>query len=262
MTGLMRRIFICLILFGVATMTGCTAGKPAPQVELVVSAAASLTDSLKEVQADFELHNPDIKLTFNLGASGTLQQQIEQGALSDVFISAGNKQMAALLEKGLIDGKWQSNLLTNELVVVVPADGGVSLASLEQLAEPAVKKLAVGQPESVPAGAYAKEALTYQKLWDAVQAKIVYAKDVRQVLSYVETGNTEAGIVYKTDALASTKAKVAFTIDPKSYSAIEYPIGLVKASKHPEEAKRLYTYLQSEAASAVFVKYGFRLPGR
>lgn len=260
-----RRLTIGWMLLAVATMTGCSAGQPASRVELIVSAAASLTDSLEEIQAGFEQNNPRIKLTFNYGASGTLQQQIEQGAPSDVFISAGKKQMDALVAKRLVDGEWQSTLLTNELVVVIPADAearGVSVKSPEQLADPEVKKLAVGQPDTVPAGAYAKEALTHYRLWDTLQPKIVYAKDVRQVMGYVETGNTEAGIVYRTDALSSTKVKVAFTVDPQSYQPIEYPMGLVKGTKHPEEAKKLYAYLQSEAAAAVFAKYGFRLPGQ
>lgn len=231
-------------------------------VELVVSAAASLTDSLNEIKKLHEAKAPQTKLTFNFGASGTLQQQIEQGAPADLFISAGKKQMDALAQKQLVDPGTAKTLLLNALVLVVPADGSVNVGKIEDLANPDVKKLAVGTPESVPAGSYAKEALAFYKLWDALQPKIVLTKDVKQVLSYVETGNTEAGFVYKTDALASAKVKIGFTVDPSSHQTIDYPVGIIQASKHRKEAEAFYQYLQSKEAQDIFVKYGFILPAK
>lgn len=234
--------------------------KPADPVELTISAAASLTESLNEIKTLYAKKAPNVTLTFNFGASGTLQTQIENGAPADLFLSAGKKQMDTLVSKQLIDPATAKNLLLNELVLVVPADSKLAITKIEDLAKDEVKKLAVGTPESVPAGSYAKETLTYYKLWETLQPKIVLTKDVKQVLSYVETGNTEAGFVYKTDASSSKTAKILLTADPASHAAIEYPIGVVKASKQPAAAKEFYSYLQTKEALDVFVKYGFSLP--
>ncbi|MBB6669525.1 molybdate ABC transporter substrate-binding protein [Cohnella nanjingensis] len=233
---------------------------PAQNVELTISAAASLTDALGEIQTAYQPKHSNIKLSFNFGASGALQQQIEQGAPADLFLSAAAKNMKALVDKQLIDQDKQTNLLNNELVVVVPADSQAGIASEPDLAKAEVKNVAIGIPESVPAGNYAKESLTNAKLWDGLQAKTVQGKDVRQVLQYVETGNADAGFVYKTDALTTDKVKIAFAVDPATYTAIQYPIGIVKATKHGKEAEDFYTYLQSQDALAVFVKYGFSVP--
>ncbi|MFK7692558.1 molybdate ABC transporter substrate-binding protein [Paenibacillus sp. HJGM_3] len=265
-------VLICLVLMQIV-LTACvdkqqpTTGNPtaAPatstaKVELIVSAAASLTDALNEIQTKYERTNDRIRLKFNFGASGALQQQIEQGAPADLFISAAAKNMQALIDKQLVEASRQKPLLLNELVVVVPAADKAPPQMLEQLTGGAVKYLAIGEPQTVPAGTYAKEALTNAKLWDVLQAKIVQGKDVRQVLTYVETGNAEAGFVYKTDALSSSKVKTAFVVDPKTYTPVEYPAGIVKATKHDKEADEFYKYLFSKEAQDIFVKYGFSLP--
>ncbi|WP_409343203.1 molybdate ABC transporter substrate-binding protein [Paenibacillus sp. MBLB4367] len=233
---------------------------PAEKVELTISAAASLTDALKEIQTNYENKNKQVKLTFNFGASGALQQQIEQGAPADLFLSAAAKNMKALVDKQLIDGAQQKNLLINELVVVVPASGKAAVQKMEDLSSESIKHLAVGEPQTVPAGSYAKEALTNAKLWDSLQAKTVQGKDVRQVLTYVESGNAEAGFVYKTDALTSKNVKIAFSVDSKTYTPIEYPAGIVKATKHSKESADFYAYLQTKEAQDVFVKFGFTIP--
>ncbi|EGG36684.1 molybdate ABC transporter substrate-binding protein [Paenibacillus sp. HGF5] len=229
----------------------------AKTVELTVSAAASMTDALKEIQEDYKTKNPNITLNFNFGASGALQQQIEQGAPADLFLSAAAKNMEVLVDKQLIDANQQKNVLNNELVAVVSADGEVPVASFADLSKSEIKNIAIGIPESVPAGSYAKEALTKTNLWDSLQSKIVQGKDVRQVLQYVATGNADVGFVYKTDALTSDKVKIAFAVDPATYTPVEYPIGIVKATKHRKEAEDFYTYLQTQEALDVFVKYGF-----
>ncbi|SDC15880.1 molybdate transport system substrate-binding protein [Paenibacillus sp. UNCCL117] len=262
-----------LLLAGLLLPAGCgkegvkggeqqagSAPVPGKQVELLVSAAASLTDSLNELETAYTKLHPEVKLIFNYAASGTLQQQIEQGAPSDLFLSAGAKQMEALVEKKLVAATDRTNLLTNELVAVTAKDGQASIAGVQDLAGPVVKKLAVGQPESVPAGSYAKESLTFHKLWDRLQPKMVFAKDVRQVLSYVETGNVEAGYVYRTDALSSGKVRIAYTADPAGYKPVEYPIGIVKATARPKEARELYEYLQGPEAREIFIRHGFTVP--
>jgi molybdate transport system substrate-binding protein len=219
-----------------------------------------MTDALNEIKQAYETEHPNIELSFNFGGSGALQKQIEQGAPADLFLSAAVKNMKPLVEQKLIEEGKEKTLLKNELVAIVPADTQASIAAIDDLNKAEVKKVAIGIPESVPAGNYAKEALTNSKLWEPLQPKMVQAKDVRQVLQYVETGNADAGFVYKTDALTSSKAKIAFTVDPASYSPVEYPIGIVKATKHAQEAEDFYNYLQSKASLDVFIKYGFSVP--
>lgn len=226
-------------------------------VQLTISAAASLTDSLQEIQTLYQQKHPNVTLTFNFAASGTLQKQIEQGAPADLFFSAGSKQMDALLSANLIDKAHEKDLLANQLVLVVPKDSSLSLSSPKDLTNENIKKIAVGTPESVPAGMYAKQTLESDSLWDSLQSKIVLTKDVKQVLSYVETGNAEAGFVYKTDAKDSDGVKVAFTTASNSHDPILYPAGIVSATTHPQEAADFYDYLQTDEAQAIFIKHGF-----
>ncbi|MET3545338.1 molybdate transport system substrate-binding protein [Paenibacillus favisporus] len=232
----------------------------AQQVELIISAAASMTDALQEIQQAYEAEHANVKLNFNFGASGALQQQIEQGAPADLFLSAAVKNMKALEDKQLIDSSHEKDLLANELVAVVNAKEPAQVSGMEDLKGTGLKKIAIGIPESVPAGNYAKEALTNANLWDTLQPKLVQAKDVRQVLQYVETGNADAGFVYKTDALTSDQVKVALTVDPSAYTPIVYPVGIVKATKHSQEAVDFYEYLQTDSVLDIFKKYGFSVP--
>lgn len=229
--------------------------EPTEQVELLVSAAASLTESLDELKTVFEAKHSNVKLIFNYAASGTLQQQIEQGAPADLFLSAGTKQMDALVDKDLINHSLRTNLLTNELVLVVPTDGSVKVLDMEDLTN--LGDIAIGTPESVPAGKYAQQTLTSHQLWEPLQPHLVLTKDVKQVLSYVETGNVDAGFVYATDAAQSDKVKVALIAEPESHDPIEYPMGVLKSTVHPVEAKALYEFLLSEQAKQVFSQYGF-----
>lgn len=230
------------------------------RTELTISAAASLTDVLEELQPRFETAHPGIKLSFNFGGSGSLQQQIEQGAPADLFLSAAEKNMQALIDKGLMDTENTTTLLTNEIVLITSSSNELPISSEQDLTAEDIKIVALGIPESVPAGSYAQEALTSLGLYEQLQPKIVQAKDVRQVLQYVETGNADAGFVYKTDALTSSKVKIVHTVDPSSYTAITYPVGVVLDSAHPEAAKAVYDFLQSSEAQAVFTKYGFSVP--
>ncbi len=236
--------------------TNATTTSESP-VQLTISAAASLTDSLQEIQTLYQQQHPNVNLTFNFAASGTLQKQIEQGAPADLFFSAGSKQMDALLSANLIDKTHEKDLLANDLVLIVPKDSALTLSSLQDLTRDNIKKLAVGTPESVPAGMYAKQTLESSGIWDKLQSKIVLTKDVKQVLSYVETGNAEAGFVYKTDAMDSDKVQVALTTTADSHDPILYPAGIVSDTTHPEEAAAFYDYLQTDEAQAIFVKHGF-----
>jgi molybdate transport system substrate-binding protein len=266
--GLSMRIKKYLVAFSLVLtlVVSASAGAMAKEdkTELLISAAASLQDSLLALQPEFEKQNPNLKLTFNFGSSGTLQKQIEQGAPADVFISAGSKQMKTLVGKGLVESANQTPLLTNDLVLVIPSDSSIKLAkqSSTELTKAAFKSVAIGIPETVPAGTYAKQTLDYLKIYDELTPKLVQGKDVRQVLTYVETGNADAGFVYRTDALTSKKVKIVLTIASWAHDEIVYPEGIVKETKHLGEAKIFYKYLQGKEAAAVFVKYGFKLPAK
>ncbi|AWB46848.1 molybdate ABC transporter substrate-binding protein [Paenibacillus sp. CAA11] len=227
------------------------------QVELTISAAASLKDSMEQLSETYEKSHTDVHLVFNYGASGSLQKQIEQGAPADIFISAGNKQMQALVDQGLIEAKDSSVLLRNELVLIVPKSSSQTPATLDDLKGESTKLIAMGDPDAVPAGNYTKESLESNKLWDTLKPKMVFAKDVRQVLTYVETGNADAGFVYKSDAMISDKVKTAFVVDASAHKPIEYPIGLLKASKEQEAAQSFIKFLESAEALEVFTKFGF-----
>ena len=199
-------------------------------------------------------------MNYNFGASGSLEKQIEQGAPADLFLSASAKNMKALVDKGLVESGKQRNLLGNSLVVIIPKGSNAAVKSLADLSSPSIGKIAVGIPESVPAGQYAKEALSQASLWDSLSNKLVQAKDVKAVLQTVETGNADAGFVYRTDALNSDKAEIAFDVDPSSYTPILYPAGILGASKNPQQAEAFYQFLQSTEALNVFKTYGFTIP--
>jgi len=247
----------------ILSLVGCSAGnttKPSTNVakvkptEIMVSAAASLQNSMNEVQKEYALKKPEVKLIINFAGSGTLQQQIEQGAPADLFVSAGKKQMDALESKNLLVKESRIDLLGNDLVLITGKDNS-RITSLEDLTK--ADKISIGTPESVPAGKYAKESLTSLKLWDVVQP-LVLAKDVTQVLNYVETGNVEAGLVYQSDAKSSTKVKVVTVVPESSHAPIVYPIAVISATKNKQVAEDFLKYLQSSDAMKIFETYGFK----
>lgn len=228
----------------------------ASAADLLVSAAASLKDALNEITAIYSEEQKDAKITYNYGGSGALQRQIENGAPADVFISAAAKQMDALEKSGHLLEGTRRNLLTNTLVLIAPA-GAETVKSAADLAAPSVKHIAVGDPQSVPAGAYAFETLAALKLTEAVTPKLVRFLDVRQVLTSIETRNADAGFVYLTDAKLSSKVRVVATMPEDSHAPIQYPLAVVKATKHTEAAKSFVAFLGGKRAQEVFVKYGF-----
>lgn len=257
-------LFAAAVLF--ASLTGCsqtketpTAAKPQENIELTISAAVSMKDALAEIQKNYQAKNPGVKLLFNLGASGSLQKQIEQGAPADVFISAAPQQMNALQEKKLIDPATRKNLVENKLVVVVPKNSKLAIAGYEDLTQDGVNKIALGEPAVVPAGQYAKEVLGKLAVWETVKDKIVFGKDVRTVLAYTETGNVEAGVVYKTDAASSDKIKIVAEAPAGSHQPIVYPIAVVAGTKQPQAAAAFVNYLFSADGKAVLEKYGFTM---
>ncbi len=245
-----RLLFSCALLF--ASMQA-TAG------ELTVSAAASLTNAFKDMAQQYQARYPGSHVALNFGASGALLQQLGKGAPVDVFASADEESMDTAQRQGWIRGAERHDFAANRLVLVVPADSKLALKSLADLASPAVGRIAIGNPASVPAGRYARHALQQQQLLQATEAKMITTQNVRQALDYVARGEVDAGFVYATDAsILADKVKVAF--DVASHLAIRYPIAPCANSADPAEAKRFVAFVISPAGLAILARHGFLPP--
>lgn len=263
----MKKLYLFLSLVMLICLIGAGCGKNetdkgrdkqksnSGKVVLTVSAAASLQDSLNKIKTSFEKEHHNVKINYNFGASGALQQQISQGAPVDLFFSAAEDKFKKLVDEGLIDKDQGGNLVGNEIVLIVPKGAKQGINDFKDLAK--AGKISLGTPESVPAGQYGKETLQNLKVWNSVENKVVYAKDVRQVLTYVETGNVDAGIVYKTDALISSKAEIKAEANHNTHGPIIYPAGVIKKSAHAKEAELFFKYLQNEQSMKTFEKFGF-----
>jgi len=210
--------------------------------DVFVSAAASLTDALREIASSYEKLGPD-RLVFNFGSSGMLARQIEEGAPADLFISADEARMDLLQQKRLIDAKTRVSILSNVLVIIGSAD-------LDR-----VDRIAIGDPASVPAGTYAREYLQKIGLWDRIQRKLIPLENVRAVLAAVGSGDADAGFVYRTDAMISRNVRVAREIT--NGPAISYPFAITANATSRDAALRFLAYLKSAPAIAVFRRYGF-----
>ena len=225
--------------------------------ELTVFAAASLTDALKEIAAAYQQKSGD-KIYFNFGASSTLARQIEEGAPADIFFSADNQKMDRLGRAGLIQASSRIELLSNSLVVVVSPATSLHINSADDLKQ--VKSLALADPQIVPAGIYAKKYLEVAGLWSSLKPRVIPTENVRATLSAVESGNVDAGIVYKTDAMISRKVRVAYAIPAELGPKIVYPIALTKEARNKFPAAKFLDELKSEKSAEVFRKYGFLTP--
>jgi molybdate transport system substrate-binding protein len=228
--------------------------------DLTISAAASLTDVLTEIGNDYMAEFTNVTLTFNFGSSGTLQTQIEEGAPADVFLSAAQKQMDALAEKDLIIADTRRNLLVNKVVLIVPANSDKGITSFEDVATDKVTVAAIGG-ENVPVGDYAREVFTTLGTLDTVLAKASLGSDVRQVLSWVESGDADCGIVYATDAATTGGVTIVAEAPEGSHKAIVYPGAVIADSANADAAQAFLDYLSSPAAAAKFEAAGFTIAG-
>ena len=234
----------------------CAWGPPAQGAEILVSAAASLTDALGEIGRAYQLKSKNA-VRFNFGSSSELARQIDEGAPADIFFSADREKMDGLEKRGRIDGATRMSLLSNRLVLVAPGDSKLGLAGPKDLLKPGVKRIALAQPETVPAGIYAKKYLEAEGLWPGVAAKVVPVLDVRAVLASVESGNVDAGFVYKTDAALAKKVRVVHEAPPGKGPKIVYPAAVVKDSKNSPAARDFLSFVAGKEGTAVFKKYGF-----
>jgi len=228
--------------------------------EILVSAAISLKNAFEEIGSAFE-KGTGVRVRLNLGASGLLQKQIESGAPVDVFASAGEKQMDVLQAQGFILPETRRNFARNVLVLVVPARSSLPIHSFADLANPRVERVAIGNPKTVPAGQYAREALTKLKVWDGLQSRLVLAENVRQVLDYVARGEVEAGFVYASDVPAAHgEVSTAANAPEDAHEAILYPLAVVQGTGNRGNAQRFIDWTLGKSGQSILAKHGFLNP--
>ena len=225
--------------------------------DLTVSAASSLTNAFKEIAQRYEEQYPDVKIGLNFGASGALLQQLAKGAPVDVFASADQETMDLAEKQGLLAPGARRDFARNTLVLIEPSDTKLTIKRLQDLGQPGIKRIAIGNPASVPVGRYTKQALQAARLWQMVEAKAIGTQNVRQSLDYVARGEVDAGFVYATDAaLMKDKVKVAFDVPVDL--AINYPIATTMGSANGAQARRFIGFILAPAGQAILQKYGFR----
>jgi len=245
-----------LLLVTFLLLSSCSGGHAG--AELVVSAAASLDEPLRQVSAAFRQHHPEVKVILNLGGSGSLARQVERGAPVDVVIFASRREMDVLERQGLIDVRSGRDLLANRLVLVVPARSAATIAGWEDLA--GVNRMAIALPEVAPLGQYSREVLQHLGLWDRLMARVVPARDALHVVSLVRTGNVDAAILYSTSA-RHPEIRVVAEAPPGSHQPVVYPAAAVSSSHEPEWARAFLDFLFEEEAEAIFRASGFDIAG-
>lgn len=248
-------ILIVTMFLSVFAVTGC--GEKKETVELTILAAASLIDVCNEIKGLYEKEHENVMLNFSYGSSGALQTQIEEGAPADIFMSAAVKQMTALDEEGLMDSDSIVQLLENKVVLVVPDDSDSRISSFEDISTDEVAMIGLGEPESVPVGQYSEEIFTYLDILAQVKAKANYGLDVRTVLSWVETGAVDCGVVYATDAYGSENVRIVAEAPEGSCRRVVYPVGITGSCAHADAAAEFMEYLCEDETLALFEKYGF-----
>nr|WP_315023800.1 molybdate ABC transporter substrate-binding protein [uncultured Aminipila sp.] len=251
-------MYSAILIIAAMIFTSCGNNKGKHEsITLNVSAAASLTDALNEISTEYAKTSTD-KLLFNFAGSGALMTQIEEGAPCDLFISASEEHMDELDTQGLIEEKTRVNLLGNTLTLIASEESKDSV-SMDSLASDEVKSIAIGTPESVPAGKYAQQSFDALGITEQVRSKLILGKDVRSVLDYVETGNVDCGFVYKTDALLLKSGAIIQDIPQDYHKPIVYPMAVLSETRNKEAITEFYEFLQTEYAKDVFEKYGFTI---
>jgi molybdate transport system substrate-binding protein len=226
--------------------------------DITVSAAISLKNAFEEIGRLYEMKK-GVKVLFNFGASGDLMTQIAGGAPVDVFASAAQKDMDEADKQGFIVAATRADIVSNSVVLVVPAGAKTSLRSFEGLVASDIKKIAIGNPKTVPAGRYAVDVFNYYKLLPAIKDKFVFTENVRQVLDYVARDEVDAGIMYATDAAARSKETIVIAVAPEtSHKPVIYPIAMVKGAKSETLAKAFISLVLSSEGQKILRKYGFK----
>ena len=254
----MRRFMLALVCFAALLLATEIRAQPRSTHEITVSAAISLKNAFEDIGKIFKQKNPGVKLVFNFGASGDLARQIEAGAPVDVLASAAQKDMDDIDRKGLLAANSRKDFTGNTVVLVKPVNSTIKLSSLKDLQKGEVKKIAIGNPKTVPAGRYAEEGLRHFNLWDAVKDKLIFAENVRQVLDYVAKDEVDAGLVYSTDAMVRSKeVKVVMKLPEGSHQPVVYPIGVIKGTREELLSRAFVDLVISAEGQKVLNKYGF-----
>lgn len=244
------------VISAVLLLAPVTKSAAAEKTTLKVSAAMSLKDAVIKLKEVYAQKEPAVELQFNMGSSGMLQKQIEEGAPADVFLSAGKKQMDALEAKDLLVPGTRSDFLGNQMVLIVAREKKNDIKSFADLLDKA-SSISIGQPETVPAGKYGKEALVSLKLWKPLENKVIFAKNVRQVLAYVDSGNVDAGIVYLSDTVVLKNSTIAAFAPKGSHTPIVYPMAAIRGTKELSAARKFMAFLKTPEAARVFSGYKF-----
>ena len=255
--------FACLIVVSsVFLISGCSSSKStnSKQTTITISAAASLTESLNKIVANFEKTYPNVLVRVNYCASGALRQQIEQGAKVDLFLPVSLKDLQTLESEKLIDPSKSEVFAKNILVLIVPKGNPLNIKGVDDLKREDVKRIAIGAVPSVPAGVYAKESMEKVGLFNELKDKFIYAKDVRQVLDYVNTSNVDAGFVYRTDAAIVKDVEIASTIPDLNHKPIEYYAAIINSSKNQDISTEFMKYLLDKDSQKILSGYGFLPP--
>lgn len=268
-----KELIVLLVLLGVFLAIGCAengseatneTGTPTAETpvseqesEIMVSAAASLTEAFTDMESQFEAENPGVNVDFNFGGSGNLRTQIEGGAPVDVFASADQKNMDILAGEELIENSTRKDFAQNSLVLIVPASSTLNITGIEDLTSPEVERIAIGNPDTAPVGKYTTQALTEAGIWDQLENKTVLADDVKQVLVYVERGEVDAGFVYMTDAKTAAPGTIEIVTNVTVSTPISYPIAVISASENKEEAQAFVDYVTGEEGQEILEEYGF-----
>ena len=257
----MKRKFLLLIVGMMILLVGCgnnEGDKSSETIELRISAAASLTDALDDFKKSYEKEHENVTLTFMYGGSGKLASQIIEGAPSDLFLSASSKDMDTLEEKDLIQKDSRADFTKNALVLITNEDEENTVTSFEEIDPSTIDHFVIGEPDSVPAGRYTKEVFEHLDLWEPLQDKFVLASDVRQVLTQIELGNADYGVVYSSDAFVSDKVQVVAEADSSWHQPIVYPGAVLENSEHPEEAQEFFEALLGDPGQEILANYGFK----
>jgi molybdate transport system substrate-binding protein len=252
-----------LLVLGVVAVGLLDAVPEAGAQEVILSAAISMKDAVEELGRGFVSRRPGVRLRYNFGSSGDLQKQIEAGAPIDLFVSAAQRQMDELDQKGLIVKDSRRVFARNVLAVIKPSDSRLDLAKPEDLVDSRVGRIVIGNPKTVPVGQYAEESLRALGLWDRLQPRLVFAENVRQALEYVARGEVDAGFVYTTDAAGrADRVKEAFRPGEETYRPVLYPAAVVASAKQPALARAFIELLVGSEGQAVLARLGFQPPPR
>lgn len=252
--------YLVFVLIGLVSLTGCSNDpfvKSTEETHLLLATTSSMSGVLPELVEAFKEENPYININVDYGPSGELAQQIQQGAPVDLFISGNQEWMDMLADQSMIVQDSRTNFATNQLVLAGTAGDDSDVSSFEELKQSSFDKVILGQPETSPVGSYAKQTLQAADAWDGLSHSFFYAKDVSQVVTFIESGKVDAGFVYYSDIIESDRLEMLFPVDSKLHDPIEFPVAVTTYSTNHADSEKFIDFLQSEEAKEILDEHGF-----